>query len=153
MPKYFFDTSALVKRYCPEVGTAVVDSLFATQGDTRIVSRLCVIETVSALAMKVRMGELTAEDYSLTRKKFLSEISGGTIAAARILAAHYRLAERLIHRHATTQKLRTLDALQLGIAIDLRDKGRIDSFVCADESLCAIARDEGFSIVNPSVRP
>ena len=152
MPIYFFDTSALVKRYRPEDGTSVVDALFDEQGSACLISRLGVIETISALAMKVRAGEITVDDYAVSRRKFLGEISGRTISAIRLLVGHYRLAERLVDRYATTRRLRTLDALQLSVAIDLRTRGRINSFVCADQTLCDIAQQEGVSVINPVAR-
>jgi hypothetical protein len=53
MLRYFLDTSALVKRYRNEQGTDRVDVLFAEPGAILIVSRLGLVEAVSAVAMKV----------------------------------------------------------------------------------------------------
>jgi hypothetical protein len=153
VPSYFFDTSALVKRYRPEDGTTEVDVLFGEQDSVRLVSRLGVIETVSALATKVRTGEITPDDYIVSRKRFLAEISGRTITVLRLLVGHYRIAERLIDRHSPTVRLRTLDALQLSVALDLRNKQRMDSFVCADQVLCDLAQREGLVVINPGLRP
>ena len=60
---YFFDTSALVKRYHREVGTEIVDAAFDDKDATRIISDLSVIEFYSAFAKKVRTGEITEEDF------------------------------------------------------------------------------------------
>ena len=93
MGKYYFDTSALVKRYRSEPGTDAVDALFADAGSSFVISRLGIIETVSALAIKVRMGELPLADFILTRKKFLGDVSQGSLKVVRLLVSHYRDAE------------------------------------------------------------
>lgn len=153
MPLYFFDTSALVKRYRSEQGTEVVDACFADAASQFIISRLGIVETTSALALKVREGELRLADYNIARKKFLGDISQGTLKVVRLLADHYRGAEQLIDRHATSCRLRTLDALQLSVALDLHQHGRIDTFVCADEPLCELAALENLPTLNPISGP
>ena len=47
-------------------------------------------------------------------------------------------------------RLRTLDALQLAVALALSHQGMIDHFVCADYRLCEMAIVEGLSVINPS---
>lgn len=47
---YFFDTSALVKRYHDEVGTAAVDEAFDDEDAFCLISDLTVIECHSAFA-------------------------------------------------------------------------------------------------------
>jgi predicted nucleic acid-binding protein len=151
MGLYFFDTSALVKRYQPEQGTDAIDGLFADAGSAFIISRLGIIETISALALKVRTKELALDDYSFVRRKFLGEVSQGNLKVVRLLVAHYRNAERLLNRHAISRRFRTLDALQLSVALDLQRQGRVDSFVCADHPLCEIAAIEGIATLNPLI--
>jgi hypothetical protein len=46
-------------------------------------------------------------------------------------------------------KIRTLDALQLATALDLRERAVLDHFMCADVNLCQIATAEGLSVINP----
>jgi hypothetical protein len=137
MARYFFDTSALVKRYRTEQGTDVVDGLFAEPRSIVVISRLGIVETVSALALKMRVGELSPEDYAISRRKFLGEVGHGNFNIVRLLVAHYRQAERLIDRYSPTRRFRTLDALQLSTAFDLHQQGRIDTFVCANAQLAA----------------
>ena len=149
MGSYFFDTSALVKRYRPEEGTAVIDRLFAEDGASPVISRLGIVETISALALKVRTGELELADYAMARKKFLGDIANRTVTVVRLLVAHFRNAEGLVNRHGPSRRLRTLDALQLSIAVDLNQQKRIGTFVCADGTLCEIASLEGLVTLNP----
>jgi hypothetical protein len=111
---------------------------------------LGVVKTISALAMKVRTGELSQSDYAVARKRFLTEIADGRLSVVRLLVRHYRAAERLLDRHGPTNRLRTLDALQLSVALDLRRLGRIDAFVSADHLLCQFATWVAMPTLNPS---
>jgi predicted nucleic acid-binding protein len=56
----------------------------------------------------------------------------------------------LIEKYAFDRRLRALDALQLAVALELRNQGLIDHFVAADETLCQVAELEGFSVLNPA---
>ncbi len=47
------------------------------------------------------------------------------------------------------RRFRTLDALQLAVALDLSRRGMTEYFVCADTRLCETAEEEGLVIVNP----
>lgn len=153
MGQYFLDTSALVKRYRSEQGTEALDALFDEAESLFLISRLGIIETISALALKVRTKELLLDDYIVARKKFLGDVSHGNLKVVRLLIGHYRNAERLIHRHSVSRHFRTLDALQLSVALDLHQQGRVDSLVCADQALCEVAVLEGLVIINPLANP
>jgi predicted nucleic acid-binding protein len=54
MPHYFLDSSALVKHYHAETGTADVDRLLAEPNARHFIARLTVVEVQSALVRKVR---------------------------------------------------------------------------------------------------
>jgi hypothetical protein len=45
--------------------------------------------------------------------------------------------------------MRTLDALQLAIAMELADGGLVEQFVCSDKSLCRIASMAGLNVLDP----
>ncbi len=153
MGQYFVDTSALVKRYRAEDGTDRIDALFADSSSAFLISPLGLVEAISAFALQVRAGHLQHSDYIVARKKLLGDIADGTVKAVRLLAAHYRHAERLLDRHAPSHRFRTLDALQLSVALDLRQGGRVGAFVCADHSLCEIAALERLDVINPLLGP
>jgi predicted nucleic acid-binding protein len=63
MARYFLDSSALVKRYHQESGSANVDALFNASGNRCFVSRLALVETQSAFARLVREGIVTPDDF------------------------------------------------------------------------------------------
>jgi predicted nucleic acid-binding protein len=149
MASFFFDTSAFVKRYQVEQGTDVVDSLFEEIDARFFIARLGLVETISALALRVRAGDLDHLEYSKVRKRVHSDIRTGKVLVVRMLVRHFVDAERLINTHGPVRRLRTLDALQLSIALDANSQGRIDRFVCADQSLCEVATLEGLLTLNP----
>lgn len=62
---------------------------------------------------------------------------------------HFRDARQLLIKHGPTETLRTLDALQLSVAIQLRQGGLVAVFVAADQRLCRVAALEGFAVANP----
>ena len=48
-----------------------------------------------------------------------------------------------------TRQLRTLDAIQLAVALRLHQAAPIDRFVFADQRLCDVATVEGLAVFNP----
>lgn len=149
MSDHFFDTSAIGKHYYPEVGSAKVDALLADGRAVQIVSRQTVVELPSALAKKVRTGHLTPAQFQRIARRFRGDISARRVRVARLLVAHFHAAERLVRRIGLTQNLRTLDAIQLAVALSLNEPRRPIVFVCADLALGAIATAEGLTVINP----
>lgn len=62
---------------------------------------------------------------------------------------HFGAAEKLVLRYGFDRRLRTLDALHLAVAVDLRSQGLVDHFVAADKSICEVAALKQFSVLNP----
>ncbi len=118
MARYFFDSSALAKLYQPEAGSAKVEAVFREADRTIIISRLTVVEINSVFARRVRMGDLTAADAASLRNHFLNDVATGTFKVVAITDQHFSEAERLLIQYAATKSLRTLDALQLAVAVD-----------------------------------
>ena len=117
MGRYFFDSSALAKRYHPETGSPEVERLFAEPGRDIQISRLSFVEIQSVCAMKVRGGFLTVEEAEMQRERLLADIASGEIEVRSVTADHFSSAEQLIARHGYTHRSRTLDALQLAVAV------------------------------------
>jgi predicted nucleic acid-binding protein len=148
MDDHFFDTSALGKHYHAEPGTAAVDALLAAPG-RHFISRLAGVELHSTLAKKVREGRLTAGDFQLLSRRFRADVAAKRFEVVRVLVSHFRAAEELVRRIGPTANLRTLDALQLAVALDVNHPERPVTFVSADRALCAVAAAEGLTVVNP----
>lgn len=144
-----FDSSAAGKLYRTEVGTDRVEALFNEPEARSLISRLTLVEVQSVFASKVRTGEMTAEEFDRLRRRFLTDVSQRRFTVVNVSGRHYQEAERLIRIHGPTRSLRTLDALQLAVALDLRAQRTLDHFVCADHRLIAIAVAEGLPVINP----
>ena len=150
MPADFIDTSALAKHYHAEVGSAEIDRLWNDPAHGLFVSRLSALEIVSVFAGKVRAGAISVADFETLRRRFAADLTKTKrLLGTRLLVAHYQEAERLLRQHGTARRLRTLDALQLAVALDLHGKKAIDRVVSADKDLLAVAAVEGLAVFDP----
>jgi len=149
MTRYFVDTSALVKRYHTEPGSQAVATIFAERAASFCVSRLALVESVSAFSLKVRIGEISLAQLSVARKSIWGDVKQRTLLVARIFARHFNFAEDLLLRHGPAHRLRTLDAIQLAVALDLFGRQQIDAFLSSDGVLCRVATLEGLRAINP----
>jgi hypothetical protein len=109
---YFFDTSALVKRYHQELGTKVLDTAFANIEVAKVISDITIIEFSSAFAKKVRIGEITAEDFREAIKAMAADIQSGVIQVESFGENEKKEAAVLIEKHGLSRNMRTLDAIR-----------------------------------------
>jgi uncharacterized protein len=149
MSHHFLDTSALVKHYHPEVGTAEIDRLWTDPGSELFVSRLSVVETVSVFAKKVRTGLISPGEFGLLRSRFFADLRQRRPVIVRLLVRHFQEADRLLKQYGLAHALHTVDALQLAIALDLRQRGMLDELVAADRVLVTLAGLEGLKVFDP----
>ncbi len=159
MAAYYFDTSAIVKRYLLETGSTWVRTITDTTNQRgkpihsiTIVS-IGIVETVAAFARRHRMGQLDAA----ARQAMISLLVVHSKQQYRVVPLRDRevdLAIDLVQRHP----LRGYDAVHLATALVLRDQlvaARLPApiFVAADANLCAVARAEGLPAENPNDYP
>ena len=149
MSAYFFDTSALAKLYHPEVGTPKVVEIVEAVGAQIRISRLTVVELRSVFAIRVRTQIVSQEDVTLLLRQFQEDAVSRKFHVFAVHESEFALAERLIEQYGYDRPLRTLDAVQLAVALGLKSQGLIDCFVAADAALCDIAALEGFSVLDP----
>jgi hypothetical protein len=132
------------------VGSAEVDELWNDHAWTLVVSRLSALEIVSVFAGKMRAGTISLVDFDVLRRRFSADLTKTKrLLGTRILVAHYQEAERLLRKHGPVRRLRTLDALQLAVALDLHRRKAVDRFVSADRDLLLVAAVEGLSVFDP----
>jgi uncharacterized protein len=149
LAQYFFDTSALVKYYHAEPGTAIVSAIFAEQGRKIRISSLGLLEAQSAFALKVRSKMITTQAAGLQRSHLMLDVAASAIEVYSLTEDHFAAAARLIGQYGAASRLRALDALQLAVALDLSSQGLLDSFVVADRALAEIATSEGLKVIEP----
>jgi len=150
MRYYFLDSSALVKRYRDESGSENVNSMFEDPNFVLVVSRLGTVELQSSIMQHIRLGSITLADAELLKHAVLQDIRDDRLKITPVISNHFRLAGQLVIRHGHCHRLRTLDALQLGVAVDLKQRHGIEAFVAADKSLLAVSQLEGFNTINPT---
>lgn len=149
MAGHFFDSSALVKLYHPEAGTPIVDQIVNAANNPIRISRLTTAELTSAFAIKVRTKAINRDDAALFLQQFRRDIAIGKLEVFSVAESEFAMAELLAERYAFDFRLRALDALQLAVALELRNQKLVDHFVAADGILCEVAGLEGFSVINP----
>ena len=150
MAAYFFDSSALVKRYVHEVGTAWVRGLTHHRtGNQIFLARITVVEVTSAVARRRGGRTISSSQASSFLSRFrkhlagrytILEITPGLLAAATTLA----------NRH----ELRAYDAVQLAAALELNrvSEGGI-VLVSSDRDLNKAAAAEGLTVDDPATHP
>jgi predicted nucleic acid-binding protein len=149
---YCFDSSALVKRYAPEQGSAWVKGIFAVVSEhTVCLGQVGMVEIAAALSRKVRTGELSQDDYEAALGLFLTDVRNAEYILAPLSDRIVELAVELTRRHP----LRGYDAVHLATAMTL-NAALLSAdllplvFVAADERLCEAARGEGLATENPN---
>jgi hypothetical protein len=101
------------------------------------------------LRSKCERSPLAATNADLFLRQFRGDIATGKLEVFSIGEAEFAGAELLVERYAFVSRLRALDALQLAVALELRNQKLVDHFVAADTILCEVAGLEGFSVINP----
>jgi predicted nucleic acid-binding protein len=142
MPVYFFDTSALVKRYHIEAGSDTVKGLFDRQDAYFAVASITISEFVSAITRKLNEGAISADDFRVC----LSEFSKDIIASFWVIdldRSHINQSVSLIIKH----NLRTLDSLQLAVFLNLSPAK--PTIVTSDEALYNAALKENALAIKP----
>lgn len=137
----FFDTSALVKRYLRERGSAAVRA--ALRRGSAAAARITYAELHCALARAAREGVISQDQRDAAQDQVdrdfdeltVVEIRPRLVLAVRSLALRY--------------PLRAYDAVQLASARALAQRGAAVEMWSADEALSRFARNEGLKAVVP----
>jgi uncharacterized protein len=151
MAAYFLDSSALVKRYAAETGTAWVTGLVdPAAGNLILVARITGVETVAAVARKRRGNLLSAAGAAASLAALRKELDG-LFLTVEVTAALLTAAMDLAERHA----LRGYDAVQLAAALEAGGE-RLQlglaplTLVTADRELLAAGTAEGLAVDDPN---
>ena len=151
MANYFFDTSAIVKRYFPEKGHAkIVELCSPEQGNKLYISQAALVEVVATICRKTREQAIIVTQRDDLIDTFRQD-SQDTYIISLVTASIYTSAGNLCRSY----KLRAYDAVQLACALAIRDEALASQvvppiFVCADLGLLEVAVAEGLSIENPN---
>jgi uncharacterized protein len=144
---YFLDTSALVKLYVQELGTARLLPLFSSQSENRFaVLSISAVELRSAIRRRQQAGDIDEEN-----------------ATAILDALRYHLATRFLRQLVNDAvidqafemidrySLRAYDAVQLAGCLVLSTVGSETwAFVCSDHRLLEAANAERLRVFDPA---
>jgi len=153
--RYFYlDASALAKRYAPEIGSQIVDHLFARlTPDRLIVLNVGIAEVVSILVRKHNTGKLSAGDFSQALLELRTEVT--TAAAIKKAAADTPLVISsfpIIIQHSINATDAILLYTAIDFAIDYRARGDDLALVASDQRLLRAAQAEGLTVFNPETQ-
>ena len=150
MAVFFCDSSAVVKRYVAETGSAWLAQTTDPKNNSVYVARITFVEVISAISRRERGKHISAIDADNARLQFeadyLNEFQKVEISENLISNA-----AKLAKKHA----LRGYDAVQLAAALET-EKERIAAglssltLLSADTDLNAAAVSEGLTIDDPN---
>jgi hypothetical protein len=146
---FYFDTSALVKRYHPEKGSDVVDKIFELKGEHNFATSFwAVLEFVVALSAKRKRKELSDDGFNTAIANFLKEL----MDLFTIRSVEDEVVADSIP-HAMKHLLPSADCLHLASALELKrlseDVEEKCIFVSADKELCIAVEKEKIDAINP----
>ncbi|MCC2641783.1 MAG: uncharacterized protein K0S45_2196 [Nitrospira sp.] len=144
MPYYYFDSTALVKRYSMERGTRVVNKLMVKRGKVAILPMWTVTDFYSVLSVRAQQGEITRDDCYSVLYKFEMEAAQGLFQYISPTQDTFLMAKELILDYPA---LRSPQLLHLALALELKPL-RL-TVVSADKQLLAACRPAGLHIINP----
>ena len=154
MSAYFIDSSALVKRYVQEVGTAWIRGITRARPSTTIcIARVTAVEVVSAVARRRRGRTITSARSSTIIHRFRGHLDA-RYTVVEITPVLSENAMRLANTHA----LRAYDAVQLAAAIEVQQERERLGFdpvtlLSADQALNDAAKAEGLVVDDPRLHP
>ena len=151
MADYYFDSSALIKRYVNEAGSAWVCGLFDLGlGHEAFIAAITPVEIIAAITRRARGKTMTQGDAVAACTQFRPDLQT-SYQVVELTDALLKQAMSL----AETDALRGYDAVQLAAALAVNALC-IQSglpplvFVSADDELNAVAAGRGLAIENPN---
>jgi len=151
MTFFYFDASALCKRYVTEVGTPLVNYLFSNITPDRMMCLMIGIgEVISIFVRKRNDGRITASVFTQAIADFQAEvINAPDFECIMTDSIQVMKSWELIEKHS----LNATDAIVLRSALDyvskLKKNGDDLVMVAADSRLIRSAKAEGMNTFNP----
>jgi len=146
---FYLDTSAAVKRYIQETGTAWLRNLAdPAAGHYLYLARIADVEVTAAIARRRRQARIDLGQATAALTQFRKDMAQDY----RILEITVPLLERAV-RLADTHVLRAYDAVQLASALEVLAIDPGLTLISADAELNAAAAAEGLPVDDPNTHP
>jgi len=148
MVTFYFDTSAIVKRYHREMGSEVLDKVFGLKEHEFVTSYWTVLEFTVAFSARMRRKALSKNAFNVVMSRFLRDVlddftitsvNDELIASATPLAVKYSL--------PSADCLQLVSAISLKRALEYEKEKLV--LLCSDKDLCRAAQKEGIESINP----
>lgn len=155
MLQVYFDASALIKRYAPEPGTALLNEVFhRVPFEKMACSMLGVLEVISILVRKRNDGRLSVPLFQQALLDFDREVMANSHFPKTSVNNGLLIASTtLIQKH----NLNSADTVILRSALDLQQKLRPTHeellLWTSDKRLTRAATTEGLRVLNPETEP
>lgn len=154
MTVYYFDSSALVKRYAAEAGTIWVRGITSPNaGNVVVISLIAGAEIVAAIAKRQRMGSIDSTDA----QQAISDFSNHFSSEYGVTPLTRQIVERAMAL-APVRGLRGYDAVQLATVLTVNEELTAAgiapiTFVSSDIDLNTAAVHEGLTAEDPQSHP
>ncbi len=145
MQYFYFDTSALAKRYSQEKGSNAVNKLIETKDNIIIIGNIAITELYAALSKKLRTREITLQDLQYAIYLFEADIAKGTYKFLEIDNQTIKNSKMLILSHPN---LRAYDSIHLALALELLKLN--PTVVTSDSILLETCKLENLKVIDPS---
>lgn len=152
---FYFDASALAKRYAPETGSLLINDLFDKVSLSRFLVLLMGIgEVISVLVRHRNSSSISNTTYAFALTQIQNEIiSSSEINLLSLDDNLVYLSFSLIEKHS----INATDALVLRSALEeaanLRTQGRDLVMISSDKRLIRASKAEGLLTFNPEIDP
>jgi len=151
---YFLDTSAIVKKYITEIGSAWIESITDSELDNYIIlARISWVETLSAFSRLRRESKI--DSTLLDQSNQIFKMDWDTqYQIVEIENLDIEIAGNLVQKYP----LRAYDSIQLACALKIyaafvKIAPNSFTFVSADNRLLDAGKSEGLKIENPNRHP
>ncbi len=155
MTHFYLDTSAVVKRYLPEIGTTWIRGLTdPATGHIVVLGEITLVEVAAAIAAKHRAsGSFSRQERDDALTLFLQHYH----TEYEVTAIDRTILERAVNL-TQNHRLRGYDAVQLATALltnELLTAAGLSAltFIAADHDLVAAASAEGLDMDDPNLHP
>jgi len=144
---YYLETSAAVKLYIREPGTAQLLRLTKSRRDRFAVLSVTQVEFRSAVRRRQRAGDITQDLAATLVKRFAHHLEAFFLRQT-LSDGVLEVSCDLLDRHP----LRAYDAVQLAGCLVLKASAPKEQtvFVCSDDPLIQAAQREGVEVLNPA---
>lgn len=136
---YFFDTSALIKRYVDEPGSDTVDRIFELAGIIYI-AQITLIESIATLRRLLHEKILNREQFHYLKNEIITDMAYFTVIPLNPSV------ENICLDILSDHQLKTLDSIQLASACVVKSK--TDALVLADKKLDKTAKELSINTIH-----